>query len=282
MGRPERPVTTRTKESAALALYLRVLRQSSGHTYAELGKITGIHPTRLSRAASGDSVPTLDVVEAYAAGCGAMRKELTEARRLWRAARRAGAKSPAERPAHITMINTPWDLWQAMVHLHLKVGRPSLRELERRAGGLGRLPRSTLSLVLRGGARPSRELLEDFVQACEVPSSEIKHWLEAWDRIRTPRPTSVLWAPASWTSHVRPVADMDVHIEDRVGRAGDERRLVVSIPHQARTVDEFKLATVRLARQLLELEPRVPAEGGQAVRRSRLPSGGLAADYRTE
>ncbi|MFD5085012.1 helix-turn-helix domain-containing protein [Kitasatospora sp. NPDC058406] len=266
MGRPERPVTTRTKELTALAQYLRVLRQASGHTYTQLDSITGMRSTRLSRAASGDAVPTLEVVEAYALGCGATKKEFTTARRLWRAARGAESTSPTERPTHITMINTPRDLWHAMVHLRQKVGRPSLRELEQRAGGLGLLPRSTLSRVLRGLARPDREFLEHFVRACEVPPSEIKHWLEAWDRVNAPRPPSSLWAkssnrqvslqwaPASWANHVRPLADMDVHIEDS-GRTAEERRIVLRIPFQARTAAEFKVATMELARQLMNLEP---------------------------
>lgn len=158
------------------------------------------------------------------------------------------------------MINSPRDLWHAMVHLRLKVGRPSLRELERRAGGLGRLPRSTLSLVLRGLARPSREFLEHFVRACEVPPSEVKNWLDAWDRVNSSRQTSVLWLPASWTSRVPPLADMDIHIEDHRRRTTDARRIVLSIPNQARTAAEFRAATLELARQLLALErePHVP------------------------
>ncbi|MFE4356075.1 helix-turn-helix transcriptional regulator [Kitasatospora sp. NPDC056800] len=257
MGRPERPVTARIKELEALAAYLRVLRRGSGHTYAQLGRITGMTSTRLSRAASGDSVPTLKVVEAYASGCGATKRQLTSVRRLWREARKSGSRPLTERPTHITMINTPRDLWHAMVHLRLKVGRPSLRELEQRAGGLGQLPRSTLSRVLRGWARPSREFLENFVRACEVPPSEIKHWLEAWDRVnRINTPGSRMWAPASWTNHMAPLADMDIRIEDP-GR-GDDRRIVLSIPIQARNAAEFQLATLEIARQLLELEPPVP------------------------
>ncbi|GAA2158444.1 hypothetical protein GCM10009760_61470 [Kitasatospora kazusensis] len=188
MGRPERPVTMRTRQSAALAQYLRVLRQRSGRTYAELGRSTGMTPSRLSRAASGDSVPSLAVVEQYAKGCGADKQEMAELRKLWRAAR--GGRAPAlavERPMHITLIDTPKDLWTAMVHLHRKLGCPPLRELERRAGGHGQLPRSTLNLVLRGLAQPSRDLLEHFVRACDVPPAEINRWLEAWDRVHTPR-----------------------------------------------------------------------------------------------
>ncbi|MEV7189997.1 hypothetical protein [Kitasatospora sp. NPDC093102] len=52
-----------------------------------------------------------------------------------------------------------------------------------------------------------------------------------------------------------PLADMDIRIEDP-GR-GDDRRIVLSIPIQARTAAEFQFATLKLARQLLDLEPPV-------------------------
>ncbi|MFI1524011.1 helix-turn-helix domain-containing protein [Kitasatospora cineracea] len=196
MGRPERPITSRTKELAALARHLRVLRQAAGLTYTRLGNITGIDRTRLSRAASGDTVPALEVVEAYARGCGAGQKEVTEARKMWRLARSAETEGPAEPSVHITLVATQRELVQAMQHLHRAVGRPSLHELERRAGQHGELPHSTLHLVLKGRAQPSRELLEHFLRACSVPVFEIGRWLEAWDRIRNPRPATTQMSAA--------------------------------------------------------------------------------------
>ncbi|MFJ5228865.1 helix-turn-helix domain-containing protein [Kitasatospora sp. NPDC088391] len=190
MGRPERPITHRTKELTALAQHLRVLRQAADLTYTELSNVTGVERTRLSRAASGDAVPALEVVESYAKGCSASQKEIAEARKMWRLARSAETTGTIEPVVHITLVTTPRELWQAMLRLHRAVGRPSLRELEGRAGQHGELPHSTLHLVLQGRAQPSRKLLEHFLRACHLPVSEITRWLEAWDRIRNPRPAT--------------------------------------------------------------------------------------------
>ncbi|RAJ31237.1 helix-turn-helix protein [Kitasatospora sp. SolWspMP-SS2h] len=192
MGRPERPVTERTKESAALAQYLRQLRRRAGLTYSQLGAATGLTASRLSRAASGEAVPPLEVVEAYVRGCGADKKELAAVRTRWRAARQAEAPPPVDRPRDIRLVDTPSELWAAMVHLHRRIGRPSLRQLEKRAGGLGQLPRSTLNLVLRREMPPSPVLLDAFVRACGVPAADAVHWAGAWSRAYTPRSSAVI------------------------------------------------------------------------------------------
>ncbi|WP_246075215.1 tetratricopeptide repeat protein [Nonomuraea terrae] len=70
----------------------------------------------------------------------------------------------------------------AMSFLRFKSGYPSLRELERRAGKYGELPRSTLRLVLKGEAIPSYALLCSFVEACGVASDELTSWKSAWQR----------------------------------------------------------------------------------------------------
>ncbi|MFI5534212.1 helix-turn-helix domain-containing protein [Kitasatospora sp. NPDC051853] len=187
MGRPERPITSFSEEIAALAMDLRAHRQRAGLSYAQLAEMARMDRTRLSRAASGKSVPPMAVVEAYLTGCGATKKQIARTRGLWRAARRAGRQRPEEAPQHIALIKDRLGLSVAMQHLYLKIGRPSLRDLERQAGAHGELPRSSLSRVLRGDAPPNRALLEAFVKACAVPASEIETWLEAWDRVNRPR-----------------------------------------------------------------------------------------------
>ncbi|MFC9324051.1 helix-turn-helix domain-containing protein [Kitasatospora sp. NPDC057015] len=193
MGRPERPVSPHAdKETAALAVRLRAHRRHAGHSYARLAELTEMTTTRLSRAASGDSVPPLAVAVAYARGCGAGTKDIAEIGKLWRAARRATHADQPERLLHITLVGDARDLWSAMLHLYLRVGRPPLRELERRADGYGVLPRSTLNMVLRGLARPSRTVLEYFVRACGVSKTETQEWLNAWDRVNHPRASDKL------------------------------------------------------------------------------------------
>ncbi|MFF1908280.1 helix-turn-helix domain-containing protein [Kitasatospora sp. NPDC058218] len=185
MGRAERPVTPHTKDLEELALWLRSQRQRAGLTYAKLSAETGMTVSRLSRAANGDAVPSLEVVEAYAKGCGAALKDLRMARRLWRRARLSALpSSPAEQHfVHISMVGSWAELWAAMVHLRRRSGQPSLRELQSRGGKHGELARSTLSLVLRGQARPSLEFLHRFVRACGVTSvAVIEEWQQAWAR----------------------------------------------------------------------------------------------------
>jgi tetratricopeptide (TPR) repeat protein len=70
----------------------------------------------------------------------------------------------------------------SMATLRLKSGYPSLRELERRAGKFGELPRSTLRLVLKGEAVPSYALLRSFVEACGVKGDDLVSWDSAWER----------------------------------------------------------------------------------------------------
>src|SRR5216683_3084430 len=69
MGRRERPL-----ESGPLhdfARELRELRAATGLTYRALARKAGYSASALSAAASGDGLPTLDVLLAYAGACGA-------------------------------------------------------------------------------------------------------------------------------------------------------------------------------------------------------------------
>ncbi|GAA1959698.1 helix-turn-helix domain-containing protein [Kitasatospora viridis] len=184
MGRPERPLDGLT-QTGSLAQRLRSLRERAGLSYRQLAESTKYNASTYSRAASGSALPTLEVVELYALRCGADTPELRELRSLWRAAHRAREARPRTVP--LDLIRQPAELCDAMVALRSRVGRPSLRTLEQRAGGFGRLPHSSLSLVLRRRAMPGRALLEHFVRACGVPSAELDRWLKAWDRISASR-----------------------------------------------------------------------------------------------
>ncbi|MBB4928838.1 helix-turn-helix domain-containing protein [Kitasatospora kifunensis] len=171
----------------ALAERLRSLRERAGLSYRQLAETTAHNASTFSRAASGTTVPTEAVLTIYANRCQATKAERRELRTLWRLARRA--QEPTDRAVPLDLIRHPIELCDAMAALRARIGRPSLRMLEARAGGLGKLPHSTLSLVLRGRAMPSRYLLEHFVRACGVPRSETERWLKAWDRVSASRIT---------------------------------------------------------------------------------------------
>lgn len=170
MGRRENAVAAETKQAKALALWLRAQRERCGLTYAAMAKLTGHQFTAsaLSRGASG-RVPSLRLVIAFATACDA---DADEAVRLWKAARKAREErrrqagiSPEFRDLassvrsvlrHPAVVDTFGKLHDVMVEMRARQGQPSLGELQTLAGrtpdGRHRLPKSSLSVVLRGEA----------------------------------------------------------------------------------------------------------------------------------
>ncbi|MEJ8653849.1 helix-turn-helix transcriptional regulator [Streptomyces sp. MS1.AVA.3] len=201
MGRRENAVAADTRQSEALALWLRSQRERRGVTYAAMAKLTDYRFTAsvLSRGASGHKVPTRRLVLAYAKACDA---DTGEAVRLWKAARRAEeerrragadpefrdlARSLRSVMSHPELIDSFGKLHEAMVELRAREGQPSLGDLQRAAGltpgGRHRLPKSSLSVILRGEAVPSRAHLTAFMEALKVSPRRIRLWERAWDRI---------------------------------------------------------------------------------------------------
>ncbi|RCG25575.1 helix-turn-helix domain-containing protein [Streptomyces diacarni] len=193
MGRREKPITTPNRALADLVRWLRHQRAAEGLTYAQLAARTGLHATTLQRAASAASVPTGPVVEAYARGCGV---SVEVALRMWRRARQEqlhGAAGGRVALAPETVADLP-GLSAALWGLYSAAGGPPLRTMERRAGGYGALPHSTVHRILRGQTVPRDERqLVAFLDACEVPARERRPWMEAWRRVvtRTPPGTGV-------------------------------------------------------------------------------------------
>ncbi|MFJ9703432.1 helix-turn-helix domain-containing protein [Streptomyces fradiae] len=203
MGRRENAVAAETRALETLALWLRAQRQRPGGaplTYAAMAEKIEYEVTAsmLSRAASGRTIPTRRVVEAYARACGA---DLTEARRLWKAARAAEQERRRQRSAeyadlavkldkalsHPRFIESEGQLRRAMVQLRAHEGQPSLAELQEWAGktpeGRHRLPKSSLSAVFRGEAVPTRGLVTAFTEALGLSRRRVSEWERAWDRV---------------------------------------------------------------------------------------------------
>ncbi|MDG4810540.1 hypothetical protein O7634_27615 [Micromonospora sp. WMMD1120] len=79
MGRPERPLDPEAGELERFALDLRQLRtKAGGPTYRQLAKRAHFSVTTLAKAASGETVPSLQVTLAYVAACGGDPAEWTE------------------------------------------------------------------------------------------------------------------------------------------------------------------------------------------------------------
>ncbi|MGW1818676.1 helix-turn-helix domain-containing protein [Streptomyces sp. NPDC002125] len=202
MGRRENAVAAQTRQSEALALWLRAQRERRGVTYAAMAELTGgrFTASMLSRGASG-KVPSRNLVEAYAKACDA---DVALAVRLWKAARRSEeelrrrdetaaefedlASSVRFALTHPEVIETFGQLRRAMIHARAEEGQPSLGFLQARAGRTEdgrrfRLPKSSLSAVLRGGAVPSRGHITAFMEALGAAPGKVRDWERAWDRI---------------------------------------------------------------------------------------------------
>lgn len=64
-------------------------------------------------------------------------------------------------------------------------GEPTYRELEKRAG-TGKLPRSSVSDMLRRAYRlPKLDLVSEFVKACGADEA-LPAWIAAWERLKRP------------------------------------------------------------------------------------------------
>ncbi|MFV8133187.1 helix-turn-helix domain-containing protein [Streptomyces syringium] len=182
MGRPEKPIRALNLQLLMLAQYLRKTRNEAGLTYAELAARTRhtCSATTLQRAASGERIPRLEVVEAYVLACGLPSAE--RARRLWRHARsyEHGANyTNAPRPR---LVESAADLRAALRATYYKAGAMPLREMERRAG-LGRLPRTTVRRMLDGTTMLDQEQLRSFLTVCDIPERDHQDWSDAWTRV---------------------------------------------------------------------------------------------------
>ncbi|MFE4602101.1 helix-turn-helix domain-containing protein [Kitasatospora indigofera] len=223
-----------TRQGETLALWLREQRRRAGLTYTAMAARTSYTPSMLSRAAGGRTVPSLPLVEAFTRACDG---DPARARKLWRAARWADAKRRrAERRAgraggptvgaefhdltaaydrlllvHPGMIEDYRQLVRAMVELRARSGQPSLLELQGRAGpgegGGHRLPKSSLSAILRGEALPRRGHVVAFAEALGASRGAVAEWERAWERAaRTAEPprAPVVLRPAGHDLAERP------------------------------------------------------------------------------
>jgi transcriptional regulator with XRE-family HTH domain len=229
--------------------WLRNGRAVAALTYEQLASRTEYSADTLARAASGRSVPQNPaVVLAYAAACGRSTKE---AERLWKHARRDEARTQGvisghRSGVHISVVKDFADLHSALVDLHHDDGRPPLRSLDARLGGVGRLPHSTVGRVLKGSSTPSRTFVAAFSEACNVRRSELPEWTKAWDRADadrrssrlrsrkpdtaqrlifhdrvTPRDLQLLMSEMESTSRKTPALKLTVHVPDPASLEAD-------------------------------------------------------------
>ncbi|MFD0547824.1 helix-turn-helix domain-containing protein [Streptomyces rectiviolaceus] len=238
--------------------WLRNGRTDAALTYEQLASRTKYSADSLARAASGRSVPQNPaVVLAYAAACGRSTKEVE---RLWKRARRdeartQGVVSGHRSGVHISVVKDFADLHSALVDLH-DDGRPPLRSLDTRLGGVGRLPHSTVGRVLKGSSTPSRTFVAALAEACNVRRSELPEWTKAWDRADADRRSSRLLSrkpdtTQRLTRHDR-VTPRDLQLlmseMESTSRKTPALKLTVHVPDPASSEAE---AAARMSRELL-------------------------------
>ena len=128
-------------------------------------------------------MPSERVVQAYARACDA---PVDEAMDLWKQARRdehygSASGRPAPSPVYVNGID---NLKTGLQELYAWAGRPTVREMEQRAGGLGRLPHSTAHRIVQGQTVPRDEhQLIGFLIACGVSETDHPRWIDAWRRV---------------------------------------------------------------------------------------------------
>ena len=88
MARPERPLDPEAGPVAAFAHDLRLLRVEAGSpSYRRLATVAAYSATALSKAASGDQLPSLEVTLGYVKACGGDSAALEQWRERWERAR---------------------------------------------------------------------------------------------------------------------------------------------------------------------------------------------------
>ncbi|OSC66756.1 hypothetical protein B5181_16760 [Streptomyces sp. 4F] len=184
MGRRENPIVPCERELEKLARHLREHRARAGLSYQQLAARSGCSASTLIRAASGELVPKLKTVRAYAGACGG---DPDETERLWKRARYRAARSEAEGPVpHPRYIRNFAELRAALVDLYRKDGARPYRELERASDGV--LAHATVGRFLRQeGGRPTRQFVLAFAQTCGMRGMALREWGQAWDRAEEQR-----------------------------------------------------------------------------------------------
>lgn len=153
-------------------------------TYEELGALTKLDSTRLSRAAGGVKLPSEEVVLAFNRACAGPEDVLE----LWRRARDEVHPRRGLLPApRLDLVLSRADLAAKLYNAYVEGEAHSVRDLERRAETrareFGLLPRSTAHRIIQRKSTPtSEQQLRAFLAACGVPDGEHPQWVEAWRR----------------------------------------------------------------------------------------------------
>ncbi|MFI5800094.1 helix-turn-helix domain-containing protein [Streptomyces sp. NPDC051677] len=185
MGRPEGSIpNTLSPAAGKLAAALRNGRRRQGLSYAELAQRTRDYSAAtLQRAASGATVPKLDVARAFAHAC---RLDIGEIDRMWFDAylERTGHEDSASGAPQPHLIRNFPELCAALAELRLSCGAPPYRVMQRRASAAGmELSRSSAHRIAERRQKPgSLTAVRAFLVGCGLAERSHAVWLEAWLR----------------------------------------------------------------------------------------------------
>lgn len=206
MGRPEKPIKSYTCAAGGFACLLRGARERAGNpTYRDMAEADGctVSYSQLSKAASGESMPTWTVTESFINSLNALRtqgdaEDLTMWYERWHKAmeredaerdlpprmrRRARHARPTE-PVIVSIAADPTKATTAEEFIRqLKILRAwsdlTLAEISDRS----KVPTSTLSDTLKRPTLPKLSFVEAFVLACGGRRADVAAWKEAWRNI---------------------------------------------------------------------------------------------------
>ncbi|MEW2418658.1 hypothetical protein AB0953_33970 [Streptomyces sp. NPDC046866] len=178
MPRPEKPIAP-DAPFGAFALRLRALRRGAGNpTYRAMAARIGhsFSVSTLAGAASGDTMPNLDLTLAYAEACRGDRQYWTEQWFIARGADRLWPDEPwAATPPDPAPAADPAAYVALLRELRLWAGSPSLRVLARLTGH----PRSSLGDACspQRTTVPSEAMVLALVQGCLLHAYRNRPWL---------------------------------------------------------------------------------------------------------
>lgn len=194
-GRPPGPVANASNVIGVLADYLRAARMKKSLTREQLASKIGCSTTTVQRAEGGKNPPARETVLGYVRACDL---DLSQAEAKWKKAvnlRRGNTRPSYTQAPRPDLVRTADELGAALARVWEQSGRPSTREMERRAArryqetrDYAALSRSTAERISRRKLLPgSKRTLQAYLVACEVPEGVFPMWVQAWARVHERR-----------------------------------------------------------------------------------------------
>lgn len=262
MGRPEAPLPGDVSPPLReLVERLRQLREESNLSYRDMGVVSEVSAASLSRAASGRTVPSRDILAAYLNACGVPEAQFDD----WDALRQDALRQQLGEPL-------PWTPEAVMAHL-ITSGR--LRELYEAAnsptvrmiGQQSGIPRSTIQRFLRtirtdghDQVLPPRQLTRRVAEALLqfLRPRQRAHFSDVDDAIRRNSSADLVRRPHAEAARPKPRQSADAALLRLARRADDLEHYLAASVMQAD--DEFVRLlgllqdSVREAREVLRTE----------------------------